>query len=72
MTAPVPTEGSEGIRLLGMGSRSDANQLSHVAALVDRGPRDPHVSDLIGLSDVQALHQGTPSRHGKVLIDPTN
>jgi len=27
MTAPVPTEGPEGIRLLRMGSRSDADQL---------------------------------------------
>jgi NADPH:quinone reductase-like Zn-dependent oxidoreductase len=69
---PAPSDVERGVRGVDLFVRSDAEQLSRLVALVDRGELRVDVAERVPLGDLAALHaraaQGAV--HGKVIVVP--
>ena len=68
----IPTAGDEerGVRAVGVFVRSDAEQLSRLAALVDRGELRVDVAERVPLAELPAVHaKGAAGElSGKVVV----
>jgi NADPH:quinone reductase-like Zn-dependent oxidoreductase len=72
-TIPTPGDDERGVRAVGLFVRSDAAQLSRLAAMVDRGELRVDVAERVPLAELPAVHAkaaagGLP---GKVVVLPT-
>jgi NADPH:quinone reductase-like Zn-dependent oxidoreductase len=70
---PIPANDERGVRGVGVFVRSDAEQLSHLVTMVDRGELRVNVAERIPLAKLPELHAraaegGLP---GKVVVIPT-
>jgi NADPH:quinone reductase-like Zn-dependent oxidoreductase len=71
-TIPTPADDQRAVRAVGFFVRSDANQLSLLAKLVDQGELRVDVAERVPLTDLPAIHAkaGTGALAGKVVIVP--
>jgi len=71
-TIPTPADDQRGVRAIGVFVRSDAEQLSRLAALVDRGELRVDVAERVPLAELPAVHTkaATGALPGKVVILP--
>ncbi|HWH95555.1 MAG TPA: NADP-dependent oxidoreductase [Baekduia sp.] len=71
-TIPTPADDARGVRAVGLFVRSDAEQLSRLVALVDRGELRVDVAERVPLADLAALHARAAEGavHGKVIVVP--
>ncbi|MGP3970003.1 NADP-dependent oxidoreductase [Streptomyces sp. 6N223] len=69
---PAPSDQERGVRGIDLFVRSDADQLSQLVALIDRGELRVDVAERVPLAELPALHaraaEGTV--HGKVIVVP--
>lgn len=69
---PAPSDEERDVRGIDLFVRSDADQLSQLVALIDRGELRVDVAERVPLADLPALHaraaEGTV--HGKVIVVP--
>ena len=72
-TIPAPADEERGVRAVGVFVRSDADQLAHLVALVDRGELRVDVAERVPLPELAALHARAAEGavHGKVVVVPT-
>jgi NADPH:quinone reductase-like Zn-dependent oxidoreductase len=72
-TIPTPTDNARGVRAVGVFVRSDAAQLSRLAAMVDSGALHVDVAERVPLAELPAVHAKatTGSLLGKVVVLPT-
>ncbi|MFL5860153.1 MAG: NADP-dependent oxidoreductase [Solirubrobacteraceae bacterium] len=72
-TIPTPTDDERGVRAVGVFVRSDAAQLSRLAAMVDRGELRVDVAERVPLAELPAVHAkaATGGLLGKVVVLPT-
>jgi NADPH:quinone reductase-like Zn-dependent oxidoreductase len=77
-TIPMPTDEERGVRAVGVFVRSDAEQLSRLVAMVDRGELRVDVAERVPLAELPAVHAkaATGGVSGKVVVlattDDTN
>ncbi len=71
-TIPTPADDERGVRAVGVFVRSDAEQLSRLAALVDRGELRVDVAERVPLAELPAVHAkaATGALPGKVVVLP--
>jgi NADPH:quinone reductase-like Zn-dependent oxidoreductase len=71
-TITTPADEERGVRAVGVFVRSDAEQLSRLVAMVDRGELRVDVAERVPLADLPALHAraATDSLPGKVVVLP--
>ncbi len=69
---PLPADDGRGVRAVGVFVRSDAGQLSELAALVDRGELHVDVAERIPLAELPALHARAAggALPGRVIVLP--
>jgi NADPH:quinone reductase-like Zn-dependent oxidoreductase len=69
---PAPSDEERGVRGIDLFVRSDAEQLSRLVALVDRGELRVDVAERVPLAELPALHvrAGEGAVHGKVIVIP--
>ena len=67
---PAPTDESRGVRGIDLFVRSDAGQLSHLVALVDRGELRVEIADRVPLAELATVHAraATGAVSGKVIV----
>jgi NADPH:quinone reductase-like Zn-dependent oxidoreductase len=72
-TIPTPTDDARGVRAVGVFVRSDAAQLSRLAAMVDSGVLRVDVAERVPLAELPAVHAkaAAGSLLGKVVVLPT-
>lgn len=72
-TIPTPTDDARGVRAVGVFVRSDAAQLSRLAAMVDSGVLRVEVAERVPLAELPAVHAkaAAGSLLGKVVVLPT-
>src|SRR5215208_480979 len=73
-TIPTPADDERGVRAVGVFVRSDAEQLSQLAAMVDRGELRVDVADRVALPELPAVHAkaATGALPGKVVVLPAD
>ena len=68
-TIPTPGDDERGVRAVGVFVRSDAEQLSHLVAMVDRGELRVDVAERVPLAELPAVHAkaaaGDAARQGR-------
>lgn len=71
-TIPTPANEQRGVRAVGVFVRSDAEQLSRLVELVDRGELRVDVAERVPLSELDALHARAAAGEvsGKVIVVP--
>src|SRR5918994_4943498 len=71
-TIPTPADDERGVRAVGVFVRSDAEQLSRLAAMVDRGELRVDVADRVPLPELPAVHAKAArgALSGKVIVLP--
>jgi NADPH:quinone reductase-like Zn-dependent oxidoreductase len=71
-TIPTPADEERDIRAVGVFVRSDADQLSELAAMVDRGELRVDVAQRVPLAELAAVHAkaGSGDLPGKVVVLP--
>ena len=73
-TIPTPGDEERGVRGVGVFVRSDAEQLSRLAALVDAGELRVDIAQRVPLAELPALHakaaNGGVSGKVVVVVDP--
>jgi NADPH:quinone reductase-like Zn-dependent oxidoreductase len=71
-TIPTPVDDERGVRGVGVFVRSDAEQLSRLAAMVDRGELRVDVAERVPLAELPAVHTkaATGALPGKVIVLP--
>jgi NADPH:quinone reductase-like Zn-dependent oxidoreductase len=71
---PAPSDETRGVRGIDLFVRSDATQLTELAARVDRGDLTIAIGERVAMTDLAAIHSraadGTLT--GKVVVLPTN
>ncbi len=67
---PAPADEERGVRGIDLFVRSDADQLSRLVALIDRGELRVDVADRVALADLPAVHAraATGALPGKVIV----
>jgi NADPH:quinone reductase-like Zn-dependent oxidoreductase len=70
---PAPADEERGVRGVDLFVRSDADQLSRLVALVDRGELRVDVAARVPLAELPAVHAqaAAGALHGKVVVVPT-
>jgi NADPH:quinone reductase-like Zn-dependent oxidoreductase len=71
-TIPTPADDERGVRAIGVFVRSDAEQLSRLVQLVDRGELRVDVAERVPLAELPAVHAkaATGALAGKVVVLP--
>ena len=71
-TIPTPTDDARGVRGVGVFVRSDAEQLSRLVAMVDRGELRVDIAQRVALAELPAIHAkaATDALPGKVVVLP--
>jgi NADPH:quinone reductase-like Zn-dependent oxidoreductase len=71
-TIPTPADDDRDVRAVGVFVRSDAEQLAHLAELVDRGELRVDVAERVALAELPAVHAkaATGALAGKVVVLP--
>jgi NADPH:quinone reductase-like Zn-dependent oxidoreductase len=71
-TIPAPADQERGVRAVGVFVRSDADQLAHLVALVDRGELRVDVAERVPLAELPAVHAkaAAGALSGKVIVLP--
>ena len=71
-TIPTPGDDERGVRAVGVFVRSDAEQLSRLVAMVDRGELRVDVAERVPLADLPAVHAraAAGTLPGKVIVLP--
>src|SRR3954466_13861845 len=71
-TIPTPTDDERGVRAIGVFVRSDADQLSRLARMVDDGKVRVDVTEGGPLAELPAIHAkaATGTLHGRVIVRP--
>jgi NADPH:quinone reductase-like Zn-dependent oxidoreductase len=71
-TIPTPADEARGVRAVGVFVRSDAEQLSRLVALVDRGELRVDVAERVPLAELPAVHaqSAAGALSGKVIAVP--
>jgi NADPH:quinone reductase-like Zn-dependent oxidoreductase len=71
-TIPTPADEARGVRAVGVFVRSDAEQLSRLVALVDRGELRVDVAERVPLAELPAVHaqSAAGALSGKVIAIP--
>jgi NADPH:quinone reductase-like Zn-dependent oxidoreductase len=71
-TIPTPADDERGVRAVGVFVRSDAEQLSRLVELVDRGELRVDVAERVPLAELPAVHAkaATGALPGKVVVLP--
>jgi NADPH:quinone reductase-like Zn-dependent oxidoreductase len=71
-TIPTPADGERGVRAVGVFVRSDAEQLSRLVDLVDRGELRVEVAERVPLNELPAVHAkaATGALPGRVVVLP--
>jgi NADPH:quinone reductase-like Zn-dependent oxidoreductase len=71
-TIPTPADEARGVRGVGLFVRSDADQLGHLVALVDRGELRVDVAERVPLTELPAIHAraATGELPGRVVVLP--
>src|SRR4051812_13860313 len=71
-TIPTPADDERGVRAVGILVRSDAEQLSGLAAMVDRGELRVDVTERVPLAQLPAVHAraATGDLPGKIVVLP--
>lgn len=69
---PAPSDEERGVRGIDLFVRSDADQLSRLVALIDRGELRVDVAERVPLAELPALHARATEGavHGKVIVVP--
>jgi NADPH:quinone reductase-like Zn-dependent oxidoreductase len=69
---PAPTDEERGVRGIDLYVRSDAQQLSRLVALIDRGELRVDVAQRVPLAELPAVHAqaAAGTLHGKVIVVP--
>ena len=69
-TIPAPADEERGVRAVGVFVRSDADQLAHLVALVDRGELRVDVAERVPLAELPAVHAkaAAGALSGKVIV----
>jgi NADPH:quinone reductase-like Zn-dependent oxidoreductase len=69
---PAPSDEERGVRGIDLFVRSNAEQLSRLVALIDRGELRVDVAERVGLAELAALHARAAAGavHGKVIVVP--
>jgi NADPH:quinone reductase-like Zn-dependent oxidoreductase len=69
---PAPTDEERGVRGIDLYVRSDAEQLSRLVALIDRGELRVDVAQRVPLAELPAIHAraAAGTLHGKVIVVP--
>jgi NADPH:quinone reductase-like Zn-dependent oxidoreductase len=69
---PAPTDEERGVRGIDLYVRSDAEQLSRLVALIDRGELHVDVTQRVPLAELPAIHAqaAAGTLHGKVIVLP--
>ena len=67
---PAPSDEERGVRGVDLFVRSDAEQLSQMVALVDRGELRVDVAERVPLAELPALHARAATLSGKVIVLP--
>jgi NADPH:quinone reductase-like Zn-dependent oxidoreductase len=72
-TIPTPADDERGVRAVGVFVRSDAAQLSRLAAMVDRGELRVDVAQRVPLAELPSVHAEAAAGRllGKVVVLPT-
>jgi NADPH:quinone reductase-like Zn-dependent oxidoreductase len=72
-TIPTPTNDERGVRAVAVFVRSDAAQLSRLAAMVDRGELHVDVAERVPLAELPAVHAKAAAGKllGRVVVLPT-
>ena len=73
-TIPAPADEERGVRAVGVFVRSDAHQLAHLVALVDRGELHVDVAERVPLAELPAVHAkaAAGALSGKVIVLPAS
>jgi NADPH:quinone reductase-like Zn-dependent oxidoreductase len=73
-TIPAPADEERGVRAVGVFVRSDADQLAHLVALVDRGELRVDVAERVPLAALPAVHAkaAAGALSGKVIVLPAS
>src|SRR4051812_23967236 len=71
-TIPTPDDEERGVRAVGVFVRSDAEQLSRLVAMVDRGELRVDVAERVPLAELPAVHAraAAGALYGKVIVLP--
>jgi NADPH:quinone reductase-like Zn-dependent oxidoreductase len=71
-TIPTPADEERGVRAVGFFVRSDTEQLSRLAAMVDRGELRVDVAERVPLAELAAVHAkaATGALPGRVIVVP--
>jgi NADPH:quinone reductase-like Zn-dependent oxidoreductase len=71
-TIPTPADDERGVRAVGVFVRSDAEQLSRLVELVDRGELRVDIAERVPLAELPAVHTkaATGALPGKVIVLP--
>ena len=71
-TIPTPADDDRDVRAVGVFVRSDAEQLAHLAELVDRGELRVDVAERVPLAELPAVHAkaAAGALSGKVIVLP--
>jgi NADPH:quinone reductase-like Zn-dependent oxidoreductase len=73
-TIPAPADEESGVRAVGVFVRSDAQQLSQLTALIDRGELRVDIAQRVPLAELPAVHtkSDTGDVSGKVVVMVAN
>ena len=73
-TIPASADEERGVRAVGVFVRSDADQLAHLVALVDRGELRVDVAERVPLAELPAVHAkaAAGALSGKVIVLPAS
>jgi NADPH:quinone reductase-like Zn-dependent oxidoreductase len=73
-TIPAPGDEERGVRAVGVFVRSDADQLAHLVALVDRGELRVDVAERVPLAELPEVHAkaAAGALSGKVIVLPAS
>jgi NADPH:quinone reductase-like Zn-dependent oxidoreductase len=73
-TIPAPADEERGVRAVGVFVRSDADQLAHLVALVDRGELRVDVAERVPLAELPEVHAkaAAGALSGKVIVLPAS
>ena len=73
-TIPAPADEKRGVRAVGVFVRSDADQLAHLMAMVDRGELRVDVAERVPLAELPAVHAkaAAGALSGKVIVLPAS
>ena len=69
-TIPTPSDEARGVRAVGVFVRSDAEQLSQLTELIDRGDLRVDIAERVPLAELAAVHAKSDSGQvfGKVVV----